>query len=72
MTKKELLDNVYEAEINGALNKWIGLYQTKSKLAEELVKDDILIKETLMIGPLEVSGYRLTEYGRLIYCTDSI
>lgn len=74
MTKAEikLLEKVFEAEINGALNRTFRLYQTKSKaLADKLVKDGLLVESEVVFGgrsPVTVKGYELTELGRLTYC----
>lgn len=69
--KKELalLEKAFAAEIEAALSK-SGLYmmQTRSKLAESLVDEGLLVKVTENFGNYSISGYALTEAGRLCYC----
>jgi spermidine synthase len=78
MNKRELnlLERAYNAEIEGALNK-TGVYvmQTKSKLADKLVKEGFLnrIEQVFNAGwhgalQVRVDGYVLTDAGRLFYC----
>ena len=69
--KLALLERAFEAEIAGALTTRPPVMQTRSKLAEELVGDGLLVKaEATLPGrfPLRVAGYMLTEAGRLAYC----
>lgn len=71
----ELLEKVFGAELEGALNNGIGLFQTRSKLAEQLEADGYLTKHTTTIGgrfPVNVTGYRLTLLGNLTYCTSDL
>ena len=73
MLKKELnmLEKAYEAEIASALNKNIPhVYQTKSKYAKKLAEDEYLRFTTVFMGNVQVSGYVLTDLGRLAYCTE--
>ena len=73
LTKREyaMLWNVYAAEINGALGNSLGIFQTKSLLIESLRDKGMVRGRTLMLGgrfQTHVSGWELTEYGRLVYC----
>jgi hypothetical protein len=73
MNKRELklLENIYESEISGAINGGVGLFQTKSRLAEKLEDDGYIVKDSVKLYdsfPVTVEGYRLTHYGRYIYC----
>lgn len=80
MNKREfnLLEKAFAAEIEGALNK-TGVYvmQTKSMLADKLVKEGLLNRSTQVFdagwhGALQVrvDGYTLTDAGRLLYCAN--
>lgn len=67
----DLLERAFAAEIDGAMNKHLGLLQTRSKAAKKLEEDGMLVavRETLYSTiPVVVCGYRLTELGRLTYC----
>ena len=74
MKKSEIaiLEKAFCAEINGALEKTSSLLQTKSKIAQKLAVDGLLMKSTEIIQcgrfPIEVSGYSLTHAGRIAYC----
>lgn len=71
MTKRELdiLEKCFAAEIEHAVNKTgIGLYQTKSKLAEKLAEYRYIQKVVIEDGLLRIEGYELTETGRFVYC----
>jgi hypothetical protein len=73
MRKRELdlLGKAFNAEIDSAINKGIGLFQTKSKLAEKLENDGLLKKETIILDgkfPVKIEGYSLTHAGRMTYC----
>lgn len=74
MNKHELdiLERAFAAEIEAAVNKTsLPLYQTKSKLADSLVDRQFLKRATITLPgrfPVEVTGYALTEAGRLTYC----
>lgn len=74
MDKKSLrlLEQVFEAEIKGALSRGPRLFQTKSKLAKKLVEDGYLEEDEFVFGgrfPVRVRGYVLTHLGRLTYCS---
>ena len=67
----DMLERAFAAEIDGALNKHLGLLQTRSKAAKKLEEDGMLVAvcETLYNTiPVVVCGYRLTERGRMEYC----
>lgn len=74
MNKRELdiLEKVFSAEICTAVSgDGLGIFQTKSKLAQELENGGYLKKETIVLGgrfPVTVSGYRLTLLGNFAYC----
>lgn len=75
MTKGEqnLLEKVFEAEIDGALASGPRLYQTKSVVAKRLADKGYLAEVEFTLGgqfPVVVRGYELTELGRLTYCTE--
>ena len=73
MLRKELniLERAYEAEIRSAFSEDLPhLLQTKSKTAKKLVEDGFLDFTTILIGNVQVSGYVLTDLGRLAYCTE--
>jgi hypothetical protein len=67
-----LLEKCYEKEIDGALNKHPGIYQTKSAVAEKLVESGHLMRVTDAVGGpgprATISGYRLTILGNATYC----
>lgn len=58
-----LLDRVFGAEVEGRLP-----YQTKSKLAKELEEFGYLEFGGEKMGVVVVSGYYLTQAGRMAYC----
>ena len=71
----ELLEKVFGSEIEGALNNGIGIFQTRSKLAEQLEADGYLAKRTTTIGgrfPGTITGYQLTVLGHFTYCTSDL
>ena len=73
MNRKELdlLEKVYCREIDGAINKHPGLFQTKSRLAQKLEDEGYLVKVTTVLCgrfPVTVEGYRLTLLGNFTYC----
>jgi hypothetical protein len=73
MNKRELdlLENVYAKEIDGAINKHPGIFQTKSKLAAKLCEEGYLEKTKHILGgrwPVTIEGYRLTLLGNFTYC----
>ncbi len=75
MNKKslKLLEQVFACEINSALSQdGIGLFQTKNKLADQLVREGCLELKTVILPgriPVSISGYELTHLGRLTYCS---
>jgi len=74
MNKRELdlLEKVFAAEIDGAMKGYLGIHQTKSKLAEKLWKEGYLIKRTTKLKgwpPVTIEGYRLSLLGNATYCT---
>lgn len=76
MNKRELdlLENVLAKEIECALNDGIGIFQTKSKLAQKLCDEGYLEKVKHVIGggwPVTIEGYRLTLLGNFTYCTSA-
>lgn len=67
----KILEQVFEAEIDGALSRGPRLYQTKSKVAKQLVESGHLAEETIILTggiPIHVTGYVLTHLGRMEYC----
>lgn len=73
LTKKELdlLEKIFKAEINGALNGGIQIYQTKSKLAKKLLDEGLIKKVSTTLNgqfPVTIEGYMLTLFGNLSYC----
>lgn len=69
--KLALLERAFSAEIDSALSGGLGIMQTRSKLADDLVLDGYLAKAKRTIaGHLSVTrdGYVLTELGRYAYC----
>lgn len=61
-----ILERAFLSEVNGE-----ELFQTKSKLAKQLAYDGFLEEATYTLDgrlPVTVSGYRLTNLGRLTYC----
>lgn len=75
MTKAELnlLEKVFESEIDGALASGPRLYQTKSVAAKRLADEGYLAEVEFTLGgrfPVVIRGYELTELGRLTYCTE--
>lgn len=68
----KLLGHVFNAEINSALNGGPYVAQIKSKRMDYLEKQGYIkeITETLSGRfPVQVTGWVLTEFGRLVYCT---
>lgn len=65
MNKKslELLEKVFSAEIEGRLP-----FQTNAKLAQDLCREGMLEQDEVLINGVNVSGYWLTELGRMTYC----
>ena len=66
-TELDFLERVFAAEIEGRL------YQTKSKLAKQMESDGYVFATTKRLGydrfgTIEVSGYCLTDRGRIAYC----
>lgn len=73
MTKKELdlLESAFSAEVDSAMSGGPPILQTKSEVAEGLVKDGLLEKrQAYLLGwfPVVIEGYQLTHAGRLAYC----
>lgn len=68
MTKKEmdLLEKVFEAEINGRMYQ--GKCKTAAKLAEEGFLQEYESCEQTSLGVLTCKGYELTHTGRITYC----
>lgn len=68
----DLLEKAFEAQVNAALNGGTDLIQTKSKLAQQLVEDGLLVKDTQMLpgwpSAITIEGYRLTDLGHATYC----
>ncbi len=76
MNKKELdvLEKCFEAEINGAVNGGVGLFQTQSKVAKNLEEEGFLVLDKVVmkgVFPVTIKGYRLTLLGNITYCTSS-
>lgn len=67
-TELQLLEKVWEAEINGALSSGIHLFQTKSKLAAKLADEGYLNFTHTKFQGVKITGYELTHLGRLTYC----
>lgn len=68
----DLLEKVLDQEIDGAINRHAGIYQTKSKIAKKLENEGFLIKVKIVLGgsfPVTIEGYRLTLLGNFAYCT---
>lgn len=66
-----LLEKVFSAEIDGAINGGSGLYQTKSLLARRLEDEGYLRAEEIKLPgrfPVTIRGYRLTLLGNFTYC----
>jgi hypothetical protein len=73
MNKRELdlLERAFAAEIDAAVSNGLGILQTKSKLAEQMVRDGLLERRRVTLGgrvPVAVEGYGLTLLGNLTYC----
>jgi hypothetical protein len=65
----KLLEQTYEAEINAALcGHKLRMMQTKSALAEALVKEGFLAKCQVVESGVTIEGYELTHAGRMAYC----
>lgn len=73
-TKQELalLEKAFVAEIEYALEHkekfCLPFMQTKSKLAEKMVKDGLLQREEITVGGIHFKGYGQTAYGNMTYC----
>jgi hypothetical protein len=68
----KLLEKVFSAEVNSAINGGLYVAQIKSKRMEQLEKEGYVQKVTETLGgrfPVKVTGWALTELGRLTYCT---
>lgn len=75
MTKAEMsmLERLYGAEIEGALNNGLGIVQSKSKLLPKLEADGLVRKVRRELrpdrfGPIVVEGWELTLAGNAAYC----
>lgn len=72
--KIALLEKAFDAEITAALdNTGLFVVQTKSKLAAELEAEGLLRKLTVTMNgwpAIEITGYALTELGRMTYCME--
>ncbi len=74
MNKRQivLLEKAFAAEIEHAIEKkGSGLLHKKSKIADQLVTDGYLQWVSFTLPgrfPVTVSGYALTEFGRITYC----
>ena len=75
MTARELalLERAFDAEVRAAiLHHVTHLIQLRGKLADNLVADGLLRKTSTQLrgfsGTVTISGYELTELGRLTYC----
>lgn len=67
----KILENTFAAEVDGAINKHSGLFQTKNNLAKQLVEDGYLEEVTEILPgrfPVKITGYALTHLGRITYC----
>ena len=74
MTKTDLklLERVFEAEVNGALTGAPYVAQIKSKRMAFLAESGLVQEVTITMSgwpPLKITGWALTELGRLTYCT---
>ena len=74
MNKKSLriLEQAFEAEIEGAIGGRPRIFQTKSKTAQELVTSGHLEEDSFTLPgrfPVVVKGYVLTHLGRIEYCS---
>lgn len=68
----KMLERAFDAEIGAAFSNGVDIFQTKSKLANELVEEGYLIEAEMTLHgrvPVTVKGYRLTHLGRLTYCS---
>lgn len=66
-----LLERAFVAEVEAGIHGGLDLMQTKSKLAEKLVADGYLEKQSRVLGgrmAMTVEGYTLTHLGRITYC----
>lgn len=67
-----LLEKAFAAEIDFALKQSIlPLIHTKSKLAKKLAEEGLLLWVNEVVPgefPVRVSGYMLTDLGRMEYC----
>lgn len=64
----DLLERAYGAEVEGAIFKRSHIMQTRSKLAPKLVSEGLLREVVGTYGTLTISGYELTDLGRMSYC----
>lgn len=67
----KLLERVFEAEISSAINGGPYVAQIKSKRMLDLEKEGYVQRHTEVLGgrfPLKISGWILTELGRVTYC----
>lgn len=66
----DLLEKVFAAEINRCRDH-VGLFQTRSKLAQELEAEGYIEQAEVHLGgrfPVTIKGYALTHRGRIAYC----
>lgn len=70
-----MLARVFAAEVDAALSDQPlrRLVQTRSRVAAQLAEDGYLVLDRVTVGagsrfPVVVTGYVLTEAGRLAYC----
>lgn len=67
----DILEKIFEIEINNAVNHDNMLFQSKSKLMKKLEEDGYIQKVSFTYHnglPVLIEGYVLTEYGRYTYC----
>ena len=70
-----MLEKAFGAEIEDALGDGIGLLQTKSKLAIELVSEGMLEAKTVTLPgrfPVVCEGFVITDLGRVTYCQSDL
>jgi hypothetical protein len=66
-----LLSKAFAQEVNSAISGGPNLLRTTSKIADQLVLDGYLYKKVIIYEgrfPVEISGYELTDLGRMEYC----
>jgi hypothetical protein len=65
-----ILEKCFTAEVNEALGKGCGFFQSSAQVAKDLERDGLLFLHQELDGAFRAEGYKLTHKGRAIYCAN--